>query len=175
MVRFMKKKFEKARPRTEKLPETTSMKDPDAVIATWFGVGLLRPAPGTLGTIAAIPFGFAINYYSHPVFLLAAALILLLGSSKAVHRFGKKVGETDSSSIVVDEVVGMWIAGAAAFTNPALWLLAFALFRFFDIVKIWPASFFDKKVKNGFGVMMDDVVAGIYALFGVAIISVNIL
>ena len=162
----------KLKPYIKKLPEGISLNQPDVALATWFGAGLLRPASGTIGTIAAIPFGFAINYFSHPIFLLIAAFILFVGSVRPVNRFGKTVGETDSSSIVVDEVVGMWIAGAAAFTNPTLWIIAFLLFRFFDIVKVQPAKLFDKKVKNGFGVMMDDVIAGIYALLGVSIMSV---
>jgi len=165
-------KKSKLKPRIEKLPNKISLNNPDALLATWFGAGLLRPASGTIGSLAAIPFGFAINYFSHPVYLLAAAIILFLGSIHPVGRFGKMVGETDSSSIVVDEVVGMWIAGIAAFSNIYLWIIAFLLFRFFDITKIQPAKIIDRKVKNGFGVMLDDVIAGIYALLGVSIVAV---
>lgn len=162
------------KPYIEEMPKGMKFKNLDLLVSTWFGCGLLRPAPGTIGSLAAIPFGYAINYYSHPVFLLIAALILMVASIIPVKNYGKKSGFVDDSSIVVDEVVGMWIAGSAAFTNPYLWGIAFLLFRFFDIKKPWPASFFDRKVKNSFGVIMDDVVAGFYALLGVSLFAINI-
>lgn len=168
----MKMKFKK--PYIEPLPKGMTIENPHALISTWFGCGLIRPAPGTIGSLAAIPFGYAINYYTHPAFLLLAALILFIASAYSVKIYGKKSGIVDNQSIVVDEVIGMWIAGAAAFTSIYLWIWAFLLFRFFDIRKPWPASFFDKKVKNCFGVIMDDVVAGFYALLGVSIFAINI-
>ena len=86
----------------------------------------------------------------------------------AAGYYGRKSGRKDDQSIVVDEVVGLWIAAIPAGTDIRLWLLALVLFRLFDIWKPWPASFFDKRGKHAFDVMMDDVVAGFYAFLGVA-------
>jgi phosphatidylglycerophosphatase A len=102
---------------------------------------------------------------------IAAAVLLVIGTL-AAGRYGKKSGVTDDQSIVVDEVVGMWIAAIPAGKHLLLWLAAFFLFRLFDIWKPWPASFFDNRSKGGFDVMMDDVVAGIYALLGVSIAAI---
>lgn len=165
----MKNLLTKLKPAIAQHPQGISKAD--AAIATWFGTGLMRPAPGTLGSLAAVPFGYAINYWTHPLFLLIAAALLLIFATASAHKYGKVSESMDYPSIVVDEVVGMWIAGAAAFTSPVLWLLAFCLFRFFDVWKPWPASYFDKKSKNGLFVMMDDVIAGIYALLGVSIFA----
>jgi phosphatidylglycerophosphatase A len=142
------------------------------LLATWFGAGLLRPAPGTMGSLAAIPFGYAIVMLSGQVALAIAAAVLLIIGTIAAGRYGKKSGVVDDQSIVVDEVAGMWIAAIPAGKHLWLWLVAFFLFRLFDIWKPWPASFFDNRSKGGFDVMMDDVVAGIYALLGVSIAAV---
>lgn len=151
------------------LPLETVRGDFWLMLATWFGSGLIRPAPGTMGTLAAVPFGYALFYFSGTWGLAAGAVSLLLVGTVAADRYGRKTKVTDDQSIVVDEVVGFWIAALPAAGDLRLWLAAFLLFRFFDIVKVWPASFFDRRGKNGFDVMMDDVVAGIYAAFGVAI------
>lgn len=160
--------------RLRPLPENTAMGNPHVMIATWFGVGRLRPAPGTLGTLAAIPFGYGIAYVSGIVGLALAALLLLALGTMAANYYGRKSGEKDDQTIVVDEVVGMWIAAIPAALHIDLWIVAFLLFRLFDIYKPWPASFFDKRAGNGFDVMMDDVVAGIYAAIGVAACAVNL-
>jgi len=139
------------------------------LIATWFGSGLLRPAPGTIGTLAGLPFGYALAFFCGVKILALAALLLLIIGTFAANKYGKKSGTIDDQSIVVDEVVGLWIAALPAGTDPILWAAAFLLFRLFDITKPWPASIFDNRSRHGFDVMMDDVVAGIYALCGVAI------
>ncbi len=165
----MLNKLKKLKPRIELLPK--DINKIHAAIATWFGAGLIRPAPGTIGTIAAIPVGYAISYATHPIFLLGAAALLFVIGTYSADKYGKASGKVDDSSIVVDEVVGIWIAAAPAFDNIYLWIWAFVLFRLFDIFKAWPASYFDEDSKNGFHVMMDDVVAGIYAMFGVAMFA----
>jgi phosphatidylglycerophosphatase A len=150
------------------LPEGTSMSNPHVLLATWFGVGRLRPAPGTLGTLAAIPFGYAIAYFSGITGLLLASLLMIGLGTMAATYYGRKSGQKDDQTIVVDEVAGMWIAAIPAATHPELWVVAFILFRLFDIYKPWPASFFDKRATGGIDVMMDDVIAGFYAFLGVA-------
>lgn len=155
-------------PRLRPLPEGLSPLNPHVLVATWFGTGLIKPAPGTMGTIAAVPPGLLIMENFGAWGLLGAASILMVIGTISAGHFGKKTGETDDQRIVVDEVVGLWIAALPAGENPMLWATAFVTFRFFDIFKVWPASFFDKRKSGGFDVMMDDVVAGIFAFICVA-------
>jgi phosphatidylglycerophosphatase A len=164
-----KKSFrEKIKPGIRPLPPDTSFGNIYVLIATWFGAGRLKPAPGTWGSIAAVPFGYALHHFlGIPGLALAAVLLMGIGTL-AASWYGKKSGEPDDQGIVVDEVVGLWIAALPAEDNALLWLLALVLFRLFDIFKPWPASFFDKRKNGGFDVMMDDVVAGLYAMIGVA-------
>ena len=124
-----------------------------------------------MGSIAAMPFGYVIAVLWGQTTLAACTLFLLVIGTFAASYYGKKSGETDDQSIVVDEVVGVWIAALAADKSIGLWIFACLLFRVFDIWKPWPASLFDNRSSGGFDVMMDDVVAGIYALFGVSIIA----
>lgn len=156
------------------LPPETDMKQPLTLIATWFGAGRLRPAPGTMGSLAAIPFGYLIALSGGAPALGAAALAFLIAGTVAANHYGRKSGIVDDQSIVVDEVVGLWIAALPGGTHAGCWILAFLLFRLFDIWKPWPASLFDNRSRDGFDVMMDDVVAGIYALFGVSMLALFI-
>jgi len=141
------------------------------MLATWFGAGLIRPAPGTMGTFGALPFGYLIMMAWGQMGLLIASIVLLIGGTIAADYYGSKSGTKDDQSIVVDEAVGMWIAALFAGTNIGLWILAALLFRLFDIWKPWPASLFDNRSRDGFDVMMDDVVAGVYAMLGVSIVA----
>ena len=133
------------------------------LISTWFGCGLLRPAPGTWGSVMALPFAWGILTWAGWPVLLAASLILLWVGIQQSERFAEASGASDPSSVVVDEVVGMWLALLAV---PMTWtgfVVAFFLFRIFDIVKPWPVSWADRDLKGGLGIMLDDVIAGIYA------------
>jgi len=154
--------------RIEPLPPESSMKNWGIWVSTWFGSGRLRPAPGTMGSLAAIPFGMAIQHFGGPGALAMAAMAIICIGIVAANRYSKKSGVVDDQTIVVDEVAGMWIAAIPAETHWDLWVVAFLLFRLFDIWKPWPASYFDNKSVSGTDVMMDDVVAGIYAMVGVA-------
>lgn len=162
----------KLTPGIRPVPPETSMKDWRILTACWFGSGRIRPAPGTMGSIAAIPLGYLIAWQFGFLGLAAASLLLLWIGTIAADYYGKKSGTVDDQTIVVDEVVGMWIAAIPAETHPDLWFVGLVLFRFFDIWKPWPASWFDNRSKGGFDVMMDDVVAGIYAMFGVGAFAV---
>jgi len=156
---------------TVSVPPGTSFKEPHIMLATWFGAGLIRPAPGTMGTFAAVPLGYLIMVLGGQLGLFIASVILLILGTIAADYYGTKSGVKDDQSIVVDEAVGVWIAALFAGTHIGLWLLAALLFRFFDIWKPWPASLFDNRSRDGFDVMMDDVVAGVYALLGVSIVA----
>lgn len=160
--------MDKIKPGLRPLPPGVSFSDLHILIATWFGAGRLKPASGTIGSLAAIPVGYAISYFTGFIGLALAAALLLWVGTIAADFYGRKSGQKDDQAIVVDEVVGMWIAAIPAESDPALWISAFLLFRLFDIYKPWPASFFDKRAGGGLDVMMDDVVAGFYAMLGVA-------
>ncbi len=165
----------KLKPSLKPVPPGTTFSDPRVLLCTWFGSGLIRPAPGTMGTIAGMPFGYFIFQQWGMKGLAIAALVLLVAATPFATWYGKKSGTVDDQSIVVDEVVGVWIAGIFAGNSIGLWIWAGFLFRLFDIWKPWPASFYDNRSKGGFDVMMDDVVAGFYALFGVAIVALALM
>lgn len=138
-------------------------KNPATWLATWGGCGLIHPAPGTWGTIGALPFGIILLMLGGvPALILAIALLFPAGLWAARH-FEKMVREKDSSMIVIDEVIGMFIALIPALLSPLSIASAFILFRLFDIWKPWPINWMDKKIHGALGVMIDDVMAGIYA------------
>jgi phosphatidylglycerophosphatase A len=131
-------------------------------IATFFGVGFLPVAPGTYGTAAAIPLAWWMSHYSTPWQLFTATVVTLVGIWAAALT-GRYLGVVDASQIVVDEVAGLLVTMIGV---PFTWqtaLAGFLLFRLFDITKPWPAWYFDRKVKNGAGVVLDDIAAGIYS------------
>lgn len=141
---------------------------PSGFLAFGFGSGLSPFAPGTMGTLVAIPFIFPLRALDTPVFWVVLVLLFLLGV-QLCGSVSRKLGVHDHGGIVWDEMVGYWLS--AAFV-PLQWpwlLAAFLLFRFFDILKPWPIRQLDKKVSGGFGIMIDDVVA---ALFTVLILAV---
>lgn len=144
---------------------------PSSLIATWFGSGLSPKAPGTMGTLAALPFAYLIHVYAGNMALLAAAIALFFIGWWASNKYIAQYGGEDPQAIVVDEAVGMWLVLAT--TNLILWeyVAAFLLFRVFDIVKPWPVSWADRKIKGGLGVMADDALAGGYAILGILFIK----
>ncbi len=135
------------------------------VIATWFGAGLSPKAPGTVGSLASLLLWTPLLLARCPWFLwlLLCAALFALGTI-AADAIVKSGGKQDPQLVVIDEVVGV---GVTLLWAPATWwavLAAFVLFRIFDIAKPWPVSLADRRVKGGFGVMLDDVVAACYAL-----------
>lgn len=141
------------------------------LIVTWFGVGLVSKAPGTLGTLAGMPFAFAITgIFGHTGLLLAMILLFLLGCV-ASERYERTKGGHDHSEIVIDEVAGIWLMLAALPVSWQAYLAAFVLFRLFDIVKPWPVNWFDKHIGGGLGVMTDDIAAALYPFILWALLS----
>jgi phosphatidylglycerophosphatase A len=139
-----------------------NFKDKQIWLATWFGCGLMRPGPGTWGTLGGLPFAVIILVLGGPVALLLAAGALYLIGERAAARFEETTGTHDSGMIVIDEVVGIMITLSVAVATPAFIILGFFLFRVFDVLKPWPVSYFDR-MAGARGVMLDDVAAGIMA------------
>ncbi len=151
------------------------------LIATFFYVGHLRPAPGTWGSLAALPVAYVIiKIGGWPLLLLGAAVAYFAGLwATRVETAGK--GNHDPSEIVIDEVAGQWIAllpvafGAAMMGVPVValwpgWIAAFVLFRLFDITKPWLVGWADRR-DDAVGVMLDDVIAGLFAAIGVVVLA----
>jgi phosphatidylglycerophosphatase A len=137
-------------------------------LATWFGVGLMPKAPGTWGSLVAVPFAYGIHHLAGPVGLLLAALALCALGAWAADEFSRRAvtrdpGVPDPQAVVVDEVAGQWLALVPAGNDILFYAAGFLLFRLFDIWKPWPASWADRRVKGGLGIMLDDVIAGAYA------------
>ena len=149
-------------------------RNPLCMVALGFGAGALPRAPGTWGTLAAVPIYLLLSRLALSQYLLLLTVLFLAG----VWICGitvRKLGVQDHAAIVWDEMVGFWVSMAAA--PPGwMWLLTgFVLFRLFDIWKPWPIAWLDRRIAGGLGVMADDLVAGLYAalclhLSGIAII-----
>ncbi len=139
-------------------------------LLSWFGTGLVKRAPGTFGSAAAIPIAAVIVWAWGPLALLAASgLTFFLGWGLAGIHLKDENGEKDPQWIVLDEVAGQWLTLAVVPLHLAWYLSAFVLFRMFDIYKPWPVSWADQKLEGALGLMLDDVLAGVYAalsLFG---------
>ena len=132
------------------------------ILATFFGVGLVPLAPGTAGSLVAVlSYKAALHSLAWPLYLLLVAVLFSVGAGAAA-RHAEELGRPDPGRIVVDEVCGQLIACAFL---PANWIsvaVAFALFRFFDIIKPWPIRRLER-LPGGWGIMADDVAAGVYA------------
>jgi phosphatidylglycerophosphatase A len=138
---------------------------------TFFGTGLSPKAPGTVGSLAALFVGLAIVHYIGLQTLFLAALALAIVGIFEINRYEKETGKHDTKEIVIDEVVGMWIAlhislSAATtlhypYVEYSAILLSFITFRLFDIWKPSTIGWVDREVKGGLGVMLDDIMAGL--------------
>ncbi|MBT3734740.1 phosphatidylglycerophosphatase A [Pseudomonadales bacterium] len=132
-------------------------------LALGFGSGLAPRAPGTFGTLAALPVYFAISHLGPVAYALWVFLAFVFGIWLCGH-VANDMKVKDPGCIVWDEFVGLWIT---LFMLPVGWywiFIGFGLFRFFDIVKPWPVSWADKSLSGGMGIMVDDVLAGFYGL-----------
>jgi phosphatidylglycerophosphatase A len=140
-------------------------------LSTGFFTGYITPAPGTWGSLAAWLMYVAIfmgGWIFPLAFLVFLTLVILLGiyTSGMMERF---LGETDPSRIVIDEWAGIWLALFAIPQNMLSFFLAFVLFRIFDIVKPWPANI-SQKLPGGWGIMTDDIIAGVYTIILIRVI-----
>lgn len=130
-----------------------------SILATWFGCGRLT-APGTFGTLGAIPLVGALSLLD-PLLYMLCTLVFVLGAIFVAQFYEANSGGHDDSEVVIDEVAGFLVTMTwVPFQWPYV-LVGFALFRFFDIVKPYPISYVDKKVGGGVGCVGDDLLAGI--------------
>ncbi|HTC25961.1 phosphatidylglycerophosphatase A family protein [Dyella sp.] len=136
---------------------------PAGWLACGFGSGLAPKAPGTFGSLAAILPWLLLRHLSLPINLLVIVVGFFIGVW-ACDVAGRAVGVDDHRSLVWDEFIGQWIALLPALLAP-WWavVVGFGLFRLFDVWKPWPIRWFDRHLKGGLGVMVDDVIAGVFA------------
>lgn len=148
---------------------------------TVLGVGYLKPAPGTWGSLVALPWAWALHVIGSFPLLAVAIVVASLTGWWATSKMTAGSDDHDPSEIVVDEVVGQWIAllplsiaswrmGIDITVMWPGWIAAFVLFRLFDIWKPWLVGWADRR-GDALGVMLDDVIAGIFAAIGVVILA----
>ncbi|WP_376696426.1 phosphatidylglycerophosphatase A family protein [Wenzhouxiangella sp. EGI_FJ10305] len=140
-----------------------ALKSADGFLAFGFGSGLSPVAPGTAGSLAAVPLALPLAFlpWSGALALITMAFIFgvwLCG------RVGRRLGVHDHSGIVFDEFVGLWLVLVCVPFYWGWWLAAFVLFRIFDAAKPWPINWFDRRIHGGLGVMLDDLLAAGFAL-----------
>ncbi len=139
------------------------LKNPLHFLSLGFGSGLAPFAPGTFGTLVAIP----LYWWASQLSFAAYIITIVIGFSVGVYLCAytsRSLGVHDHSGIVWDEIVGYFITMIAVPLDWRWVLAGFVLFRIFDIVKPWPIRWVDKQLQGGFGIMFDDVLAGIFAL-----------
>ncbi len=136
---------------------------PDFVIATWFGLGYSKFAPGTMGALGTLPLFYALRPWG-AITLFATAVALTVAGVFCSHRVALELADDDPSLVVIDEVAGVLLALAFVADEP-LWLhaLAFLLFRLLDIFKPGPIATLERLHPKGLGIMADDVAAGLLA------------
>lgn len=144
---------------------------PSTILSTWFYVGLIPFAPGTFGSLAALPFGFLAVWLFGWVGILVFAMLAYLIGLWAVGRYMAITGRKDPGEVVIDEVAAQMMPLLIAPVEILPWLTAFVLFRIFDILKPFPCGYIDRKHHGGFGVMTDDLAAGVYAMLGMLILE----
>ncbi|MEP2642749.1 phosphatidylglycerophosphatase A [Roseobacter sp.] len=151
------------------------------ITGTVFGVGYIRPAPGTWGSLVALPWGWLLHVLGGFPLLVLGAIVAFVAGLWATRVMTHGSDDHDPSEIVVDEVVGQWIAlmplsyaawsmGLDILVMWPGWVAAFALFRLFDITKPGPVGWADRR-GDAMGVMLDDVIAGIFAAAGVMLLA----
>ncbi|MDZ7810123.1 MAG: phosphatidylglycerophosphatase A [Arhodomonas sp.] len=138
------------------------LRDPRQFLALGFGSGLAPRAPGTAGTLAALPLVWGLSLLPLGLYLLAVGLAFLLGCW-VCGATARAVGVHDHPAIVWDEFVGLAVTLIAVPSTPVALVLGVVLFRVFDILKPWPIRWLDRHVHGGLGIMLDDVIAAIPA------------
>ncbi|WP_229797430.1 phosphatidylglycerophosphatase A family protein [Jeongeupia chitinilytica] len=140
------------------------LRHPAHFIALGFGSGLPRKAPGTWGTLAGLPCCALLLAWLTPLQLAWLCIPAFVLGTWAAGVAGRALGVHDHGSIVIDEIVAIWLVLATVPQTVSGWIAAFVVFRVFDIVKPWPIRSLDARVPGGFGVMVDDLLAAGYTI-----------
>ncbi len=147
--------------KTERIP-INLLKDPGHLLSFGFGSGLSPYAPGTMGTLVAIPLFLCAAYFGSMI-VLVCCLVISIAGIYLCERTTRALGVHDHSAIVWDEIAGYFVTMLFVPVSVVSVLLGFMLFRLFDILKPWPISVIDSRLKGGLGVMLDDILAGVFA------------
>ena len=140
------------------------------LLSTWFGIGFLKPAPGTMGSLAALPFAWVlVDFGGYQALIFAAILITAIGVWTS-NIYCQELLEEDPPQVVIDEVAGQLLTLLVVPPTLIHYLFGFILFRIADIVKPWPVNWVDQNIKGGLGIMLDDILAAIYAGAGLLIV-----
>ena len=132
-----------------------------AYLATLGPLGYLRPGPGTIGSLFAVITGYMIASFGTVILAVATIIVINLGIV-AADAYGRITGRKDAAEVIIDEVAGQWVVLIILPLDPLWFLAGFLLFRFFDITKLGPVGLAEQ-LSGGFGVMADDIVAGLLA------------
>tara|TARA_B100000609_G_scaffold183073_1_gene165129 strand:- start:151 stop:645 length:495 start_codon:yes stop_codon:yes gene_type:complete len=156
-----------------------NLKDPFHFVATLGGIGMLPKAPGTFGSIAAWVIFVYLSHFISIINMLILTILFFILSIWICNNASKDLENKDHKSIVIDELVGMWIAllpvliiANSQYERTVYALAALIFFRLFDILKPFPISYFDKNFKNGFGIVIDDAISGLIAVIPSCIILI---
>ena len=139
------------------------MRDPILFLAFGFGSGLAKKAPGTCGTLAAVPLYWALAQFDNALIYSSVTLLVTLLGIAICGVAANKLGEHDFGGIVWDEIAGYLITLWWVPFSWSMLVVGFVLFRIFDILKPWPIKWIDAKVQGGLGIMLDDVLAAVFA------------
>ena len=148
-----------------------NLKNPFHLAATLGGIGMVPIAPGTFGNTAAWLILVYLSHFISMINMIILTILLCILSIWICNQASKNLENKDHKSIVIDEFVGIWIAllpvlfvANSQFERTIYALAALVFFRLFDIIKPFPISYFDKNYKNGFGIVIDDVISGLIAI-----------
>ncbi len=154
-------------------PREVALGEPVGFLAFGFCSGLSPRAPGTAGSAMALLLG--VPLLGLPLWIAAALVVVaFLVGIPICERASRAMGVHDHGGIVWDEFVGVWMVLLTLPAHPAWWLAAFIVFRVFDIAKPWPIGWLDRRVRGGLGIMIDDVVAAIYAIAVLALLGLGL-
>ncbi len=158
---------------TPRPARAVALHDPIGFLAFGLGSGLSPRAPGTAGTAAGMLMALPLIGLDPTIAALFVVIAFLLGIPICSHA-SEALGVHDHGGIVWDEFVGLWLVLLFVPATPAGWLAAFVAFRVFDIAKPWPIGWLDRRITGGLGIMVDDVVAGLYAVGAITLIEVGL-
>ena len=165
LIQKLKTKIEKQRVSRAAFLEATQTTSWEFQLTTWFGSGLMIPAPGTWGTLGGALFGILLLATMSPLVVLIMAILLTIVGWIATQKVESQMSEHDSSFIVIDEVAAiLFVYALLPVFSATFIILGFIIFRIFDAAKPWPINWLDKQIGGAAGVMVDDLMAALYTL-----------